>query len=477
MEDPVRPEAVDAVAAAHEAGIRVLMLTGDHVDTARAIGGSSGLGADGAEAVEGRALEAMDDAELDGVLATPRERLRARGAGAQAARSCSGSRPGRDRGRHRRRRERRAGAARRPPGVAMGKAAPTSPARRRDMVLADDNFATITAAVEEGRVVFSNIRKVTFFLLSTGVGQIAAILVALSVGLAAPVPGGADPVDQPGDERPAGRGARLRAGEPGLLAGRRAPPARGCSRCGWRSGSGGSAPSRGRHAGMFWWTLRDRRRGPRPYGGHDADGGVPVLPRLNCRSLDRSILRVPLLSNRFLFVSLVAAAIAHTAVLYVPFLQSVFRTMPLLVAHGLGDVAVAPGRADALLVALHGQRGEGDHRNRAGGGSPLSSAVASSPSMPGSWMSIRMRSGCSARAIVRPASASVARAPCARPTQQERRQRHVAGVVLDDQDARHQAACFRPDMARRTSSVNWPGRSGLLHDHGDIAVQPARSSR
>jgi P-type E1-E2 ATPase len=65
MEDPVRPEAVDAVKAAHEAGIRVLMLTGDHVRTARAIGAKLGLGSEDGRAEEGRNIEGLSDDELD----------------------------------------------------------------------------------------------------------------------------------------------------------------------------------------------------------------------------------------------------------------------------------------------------------------------------------------------------------------------------------------------------------------------------
>jgi magnesium-transporting ATPase (P-type) len=342
IEDPVRPEAVDAVAAAHEAGIRVLMLTGDHVDTARAIGRQLGLHADGADAVEGRALEAMDEAELDEVVKrvnvyarmAPEHKLRVvrrlRDQGEVVAVTGDGVND--------------APALRAAHlGIAMGKGGTDVAREASAMVLADDNFATITAAVEEGRVVFSNLRKVTFFLLSTGVGQIAAILVALAVGWPLPilaaqilwinlVTNGLQDV-----------ALAFEPGEPGLLKRRPRPAGEGVLtlRLAERLGGVGAILAAGTLF-TFWWTLRES--GDVDFARTAAMTQMVVFQFfhvLNCRSLDRSILQVPLLSNRFLFVSLVAAAIAHTAVLYVPFLQSVFRTMPLPADVLLMIVAVA----------------------------------------------------------------------------------------------------------------------------------------
>src|SRR5690606_29210097 len=67
-------------------------------------------------------------------------------------------------------------------GIAMGRSGTDVAREASDLVLADDDFATITAAVEEGRVVFANVRKVTFFLLSTTAGDVISILVALLLG-------------------------------------------------------------------------------------------------------------------------------------------------------------------------------------------------------------------------------------------------------------------------------------------------------
>jgi magnesium-transporting ATPase (P-type) len=341
LEDPVRPEAVEAVAAAHEAGIRVLMLTGDHVDTARAIGRQLGLGEAGGAALEGRTIETMSEEELDEAVRAvdvyarmePEHKLRVvrrlRAQGEVVAVTGDGVND--------------APALRAAHlGIAMGKGGTDVAREASGMVLADDNFATITAAVEEGRVVYSNVRKVTFFLLSTGVGQIAAILAALAVGWPLPfvaaqilwinlVTNGLQDV-----------ALAFEPGEPGLLKRRPRPPREGVLtlRLAERLGGVGGILAAGT-LWTFWWTLEQ---------GADVDGARTAAMTqmvvfqffhvLNSRSLDRSIFRVPPLSNPFLFASLVAAAVAHALVLYLPFLQAVFRTSPLRAEQWLMIVAV-----------------------------------------------------------------------------------------------------------------------------------------
>ena len=198
------------------------------------------------------------------------------------------------------------------------------------MVLADDNFATITAAVEEGRVIFSNIRKVTFFLLSTAVGEVIAILIAILAGWPLPflaaqilwinlVTNGLQDV-----------ALAFEPGEPGLL--RR--PARSqkegvlTRRLLERLGAVGAVLAAGT-LGTFWWTWQST--GDLDLARTAAMTQMVVFQFFhvfNSRSLDRSIFQIPLFSNRFLFVSLVAALGAHLAALHVPFLQTVFRPCP-----------------------------------------------------------------------------------------------------------------------------------------------------
>ncbi len=330
MEDPVRPEAIEAIRATHEAGIRVLMLTGDHVDTAKAIGGQLGLDPHGVGALEGHTLAAFSDAELDGDLSrinifarvAPEHKLRIvqrlRHHGEVVAVTGDGvnDAPALREGHL---------------GIAMGRSGSDVAREAADMVLADDNFATITAAVEEGRVIFSNIRKVTFFLLSTAVGEVMAILTAVIAGWPLPflaaqilwinlVTNGLQDV-----------ALAFEPGEPGLL--RRAPRPRKegvlTRRLLRRLGAVGVVLAAGT-LGVFWWTWRQT-------GDLDLARTAAMTQMVffqffhvfNCRSLDRSIFQVPPLSNRFLFVSMVAALGAHLAVLYLPFFQAVFRTEPL----------------------------------------------------------------------------------------------------------------------------------------------------
>ena len=96
-------------------------------------------------------------------------------------------------------------------GAAMGESGTDVAKEAADMVITDDNFATIFAAVEEGRVAFDNVRKTTFFLISGNVAAVLAVLVSLAVGWAASVRGGAAALAQPRHQRRAGRRPRLRA--------------------------------------------------------------------------------------------------------------------------------------------------------------------------------------------------------------------------------------------------------------------------
>ena len=342
MEDPVRPEAVEAIRAAHSAGIRVLMLTGDHVDTARAIGRQLGLDRRDAGAVEGSAIADRSDAELDRDLdsidiyarVAPEhklrivQRLRARGEVVAVTGDGVNDAPAL--------REAHL-------GIAMGRSGTDVAKEASDMVLSDDNFATITAAVEEGRIVFSNIRKVTFFLLSTAVGEVIVIVAALLAGWPLPfiaaqilwinlVTNGLQDV-----------ALAFEPGEPGLLERPPRPQKEGVVtlRILERLGVVGVVLALGT-LGMFWWILQST--------DDLALARTVAMTQMvifqffhvfNCRSLDRSVFRIPLLSNRFLFVSMLGALAAHLAVIYTPWLQGVFRTQPLSPTHWVAMVIVA----------------------------------------------------------------------------------------------------------------------------------------
>ncbi|MHB1456619.1 MAG: cation-translocating P-type ATPase [Armatimonadota bacterium] len=186
MIDPPRPEAIEAVERCRRAGIRVIMATGDSVNTARAIASEFGLIQEDSLAIDGAELSRMTDEELKEKL--PRIALFARMEPAQKLRlvnilqqmgevvAMTGD-----------------GVNDAPAlktadiGVAMGITGTGVAKEAGDMVLADDNFATIVAAVEEGRIVFSRIRKVVSYLVSTNAGEIVTVAFAVAVGWPLPL--------------------------------------------------------------------------------------------------------------------------------------------------------------------------------------------------------------------------------------------------------------------------------------------------
>jgi len=348
MEDPVRPEAVESVAAVQRAGIRVLMLTGDHVTTARTIGAQLGMDGAGQRAVEGRELARLSDPELDALLeegvqvfarVAPEhklrivQRLKARGEVVAVTGDGVNDAPAL-RAAHL--------------GIAMGRSGTDVAREAADMILQDDNFATIRAAVEEGRVVFSNVRKVTFFLLSTAVGEVITILVALAFGWPLPfvavqilwinlVTNGLQDV-----------ALAVEPGEPGLLARRPRPMGEGILpfRLLERLFSVGLLLAVGTLL-VFWWSYETT--GDLTRARTVAMTQMVVFQFFhvfNCRSLDRSIFRIPFFSNRFLFLSLIAVSIAQFAVLYWTPLATVFRTVPVTPS----EWAVIVGVASTVIV-------------------------------------------------------------------------------------------------------------------------------
>jgi Ca2+-transporting ATPase len=185
MMDPPRQEAITAVRTCQDAGIRAVMITGDHPLTAAAVARELDLAGD-RPAVTGRELEAMSDAELDRDVAgisvfarvSPADKLRVVRAwqkrGAVVAMTGDGVND--------------APALKQADvGVAMGITGTDVSKEAAGMTLLDDNFATIVAAVEEGRVVFGNIKKYLMYLLSCNVGEIVLLAGAVIAGLPMPL--------------------------------------------------------------------------------------------------------------------------------------------------------------------------------------------------------------------------------------------------------------------------------------------------
>jgi P-type Ca2+ transporter type 2C len=186
LQDPPRPEARSAVASCRRAGIRIVMITGDHPTTARAIAREVGILGPADEVMVGPQLDAMPDRELAEHVAqvavyarvTAEHKLRIVRAwktlGAVVAMTGDGAND--------------APALREASiGVAMGLAGTEVTKEAADLIIADDNFASIVAAVEEGRGIYDNIAKTLAYLLAGNAAELAVMLVAAVIGWPLPL--------------------------------------------------------------------------------------------------------------------------------------------------------------------------------------------------------------------------------------------------------------------------------------------------
>ena len=186
MRDPARPEAARAVADFKAAGVKTVMITGDHVDTAFAIGRQLGIADSRRQCMTGEELSGLSDQEF-------RDKIDdlcvfARVSPAQKVRIVDGF-------------QQRGGIVamtgdgvndapslkKADIGIAMGKSGTDVARQASDMILTDDNFATIRRAIEEGRGVYENIRKSVIFLLSSNLGEIITMFLAVVCGMASPL--------------------------------------------------------------------------------------------------------------------------------------------------------------------------------------------------------------------------------------------------------------------------------------------------
>jgi len=330
MIDPPRSEAIEAVKGCKQAGIRTIMITGDHAITAVSIAKKLGLSGNDPAVITGKELETMSDEELFNKVKTvsvyarvsPQHKLRitqqllkhgevvaVTGDGVNDAPALKAAHI----------------------GIAMGRTGTDVAKEASDAVLADDNFASIFAAVEEGRVVYDNIKKVTLFLISCGFGELIAIVATLLMGFPIPyiaaqilwlnlVTNGLQDV-----------ALAFEPAEKGVLRRPPRPPKEGIlsSLMVQRTFFMGIVMAAGT---VFIFIL-------------NLNSGVPLeqartvalttmvffqfYQALNCRSETQSIFKMSPTTNPFLFFSMIAAFFAHIAVLYVPALQWVFRTVPL----------------------------------------------------------------------------------------------------------------------------------------------------
>ena len=183
--DPPRQEAMEAIADCHRAGIRVKMITGDHAMTARAIAARLGL-RNTERVATGHELDALDDTQLMELAqevdvfarTSPEHKLRL----VQALQSVHGVVAMTGDGVNDAPALKRADV-----GIAMGVKGSEAAREAADIVLLDDNFASLAAAVREGRTVYTNLKKAISFLLPINGGEAASLIVALLIGLTLPI--------------------------------------------------------------------------------------------------------------------------------------------------------------------------------------------------------------------------------------------------------------------------------------------------
>lgn len=342
MMDPPRPEAIKAVADAELSGIRVIMITGDNKQTALSIAKMMGVVREGDIAVTGKELDEAGDEELKRIVqdipvfsrVSPHHKLRivdalksngeivaVTGDGVNDAAALRAAHI----------------------GVAMGITGTDVAKEASDMVVVDDNFASIYRAIIEGRVAFDNIRKVTYFLLTTGVGGLIAIFITIVTELPLIllpaqilwmnlVTNGLQDVALAFDPK-----------ESGIE--KRSP--------------------RKPTEGILNRTLMLRLAilgliiaiGTLAIFVAELMAGIPLAHArtialntlvfaqffhvFNSRSERTSVFRQNPFNNRFLFISIIAAFIAQMSLLYLPIMQTIFRTTALSVNDLLVSIAIA----------------------------------------------------------------------------------------------------------------------------------------
>jgi len=387
MIDPPRPEAKEAVARALRAGIRPLMITGDHPVTAAVIARELGISAD-ARSITGAELEKLTPEAIARTVAevsvyarvNPEHKLRIvealQRAGAVVAMTGDGVND--------------APALKKADiGVAMGITGTDVSKEAADMVLADDNFASIVAAVEEGRAIFANIRKFLRYLLSSNIGEVMTmffgVLLSKPLGLAA----GGDSLVLPLLATQILWINLVTDGPPALALGLDPPDAAVMRQQPRPPGEGVITPRMWR--GIFFigaimalgtLFVLDASL---PGGFVEGSGSLryaqtmtfttlmlfQIFNVVNARSDEQSAF-VRLFTNRWLWASIAGSVALQGLVVYVPFLQRAFGTVPLGAADWLFSVGVASSvlwlREASKLLARRRSDGANAIESRLAGG-------------------------------------------------------------------------------------------------------------
>jgi magnesium-transporting ATPase (P-type) len=342
MIDPPRPRAITSVRTCHAAGIRVKMITGDHPGTAMAIARQLGIVRDGEAALTGRALAELDDDTLRSAAARvdvfarvePEQKLRLVQAlqanGEVVAMTGDGVND--------------APALRQADiGVAMGLAGTEVAKEAAEMVLTDDNFATIEAAVEEGRGIFDNLVKFITWTIPTNAGEGLVILVAVFAGTALPI----TPLQilwiNMSTAILLGMALAFEPAEPGIMHRPPRPPAAPILDRGllWRIVLV-SLLMLGGAFGLFEWAVLDGR--PLDEARTLAANvfvAIETAYLFNCRSLDRSPWQLGWRANPWVLGGSLTMIGLQLGFTYLPWANRIFQTAPINAADWAMITAIA----------------------------------------------------------------------------------------------------------------------------------------
>ncbi len=330
LADPPRTGAREAIAQCRDAGIRVIMITGDHAATARAIARELGIAGSDAPVLTGVDLQGLDDEHLCEAVrhvdvyarVTPEHKLRivkalqrhdevvaVTGDGVNDAPALRAA----------------------DIGVAMGKRGTDVAKEASDIVLADDNFVTIVSAVEEGRITFDNVRKAASYLFATNVAEVLTILVALALNWPLPLIAVQILWLNLVTDSAQVLALAVEPGEPDVM--RRPPRGRGAgvlSRRLWeRVVLSGVVMTIGTLV-LYRWDLSAT--------GSETHARTMALTTMvmfqmyqaaNMRLETRSLLQIPPLSNPYLFAAIAASLAIHLSALYIGVTQTLLRVEPI----------------------------------------------------------------------------------------------------------------------------------------------------
>ncbi|KJL41879.1 MULTISPECIES: cation-translocating P-type ATPase [Microbacterium] len=360
--DPPRPEAVEAIADCHTAGIRVKMITGDHAGTALAIAHEMGLAGADAEVLTGAELEALSQEQLREVVqgvdvfarTSPEHKIRIVRAlqshGEVVAMTGDGVNDA-------------PALTRADVGIAMGIKGTEATKEAAEFVLADDNFATIRSAIAEGRRIYDNLRKSIVFLLPTNGAQSLVILVAVVFGLALPLTSVQVLWVNMVTAVTLSLALAYEPAERGIM--RRPPRA-----------SGGPIINRGELGFILIVSLLIGGAAMGVFYGVSAAGADLEVARteavlmlafgqlaflFNCRFLTRSSLTLDVLrGNRVVWWSALALVGLQLVYTYVPFMNVLFESRPLPAASWILPIGVSIGiflAVEVLKAVLRARRG------------------------------------------------------------------------------------------------------------------------